>query len=50
MASKSKPTNKGGVVKPRVSAQQRKMRAQQIGMAIFGLILVFAMILSLVVR
>jgi len=49
MASKSKPANKGGATKPRVSAQQRKMKAQQIGMAVFGLILVIAMILSLVV-
>jgi hypothetical protein len=33
-----------------VSAQQKKMRRQQVGMAIFALVLVIAMILSLVVR
>jgi len=58
MASKSKTGNKSGAdtakkssgTKPRVSAQQRKMRRQQVGMAIFGMVLVVAMILSLVVR
>jgi hypothetical protein len=39
-----------GAGKPRVSAQQKKMRAQQVGMGIFAMILVVAMILSLVVR
>jgi hypothetical protein len=41
---------KSGAGKPRVSAQQKKMRRQQVGMAIFALVLVIAMILSLVVR
>ena len=59
MASKSNSIKKGGsgtsqktgaAVKPRVSAQQKKMRRQQVGMAIFALVLVVAMILSLVVR
>jgi hypothetical protein len=42
--------NKSGAGKPRASAQQRKMRRQQVGMAIFAMILVIAMILSLVIR
>jgi hypothetical protein len=42
--------NSGAGNKPRISAQQRKMRRQQVGMAIFALILVVAMILSLVIR
>lgn len=58
MASKSNSIKKGGSgttqktgsVKPRMSAQQKKMRRQQVGMAIFALVLVVAMILSLVVR
>jgi hypothetical protein len=50
MASKSNPVKKNSVEKPRVSAQQKKMRRQQVGMAIFALILVIAMVLSLVVR
>lgn len=49
-AIKSNTVNKGGSEKPRISAQEKKIRAQQIGMGIFGLILVLAMILSLVVR
>ena len=50
MASVSKKNKKNSADKPRVSATQRKMRRQQVGMAIFAMILVIAMILSLVVR
>ncbi len=58
MASKSSSVKKSSAVntqksnagKPRVSAQQRKMRRQQVGMAIFAMILVIAMVLSLVIR
>ena len=58
MASKSSSIKKSStgtaqklnLAKPRVSAQQKKMRRQQVGMAIFALVLVIAMILSLVVR
>jgi hypothetical protein len=48
--SRAESNNKGNPTKPRVSAQQKKMRAQQVGMGIFAMILVVAMILSLVVR
>jgi hypothetical protein len=50
MASASKKSKKSGADKPRISATQRKLRRQQVGMAIFAMILVIAMILSLVVR
>ncbi|MHC1740253.1 MAG: hypothetical protein AB9897_03995 [Anaerolineaceae bacterium] len=52
MASKSNSANNNRAEKPKpyVSAQQRKMRGQQIGMAIFAIILIMAMILSLVIR
>jgi hypothetical protein len=50
MASSVKTSKKGGAVKPRPSATQRKIRRQQIGMAIFAVILVIAMILSLAFR
>ena len=58
MVSKSKglkksgadSAQKSGANKPRVSAQQKKMRRQQVGMAIFALILVVAMMLSLIIR
>lgn len=50
MASSKKTTTKNGAGKPRVSAAQKKLRRQQVGMAIFGVILVVAMILSLVIR
>jgi hypothetical protein len=50
MASASKKSKKGAAEKPRISATQRKIRLQQVGMAIFAMILVIAMILSLVVR
>ena len=48
--NRAESNNKGNPTKPRVSAQQKKMRAQQVGMGIFAMILVVAMILSLVVR
>lgn len=50
MASKQSSANKNGAAKPRVSAQQRKMRTQQVGMAVFAMVLVLAMILSLFIR
>ena len=50
MASKSKTGKNGKVGKPRVSAEQKKIRRQQVMMAAFGIILVLAMILSLVIR
>jgi hypothetical protein len=49
MASESKK-KKNGAEKPRVSANQKKMRAQQVGMAIFAIIVIIAMILSLTFR
>jgi predicted nucleic acid-binding Zn ribbon protein len=36
--------------KPRLNSQQKKMRQQQIFMAIVGVILVLTMILALVIR
>ena len=56
MSGKSKTVNKSradtakksGAGKPRISAEQKKLRRQQVGMAVFGIILVLAMILSLV--
>lgn len=50
MASSSKSNKTNGAGKPRISATQRKIRRQQVGMAIFAMILVVAMILSLVIR
>ena len=37
-------------VKPRISSQQKKMRRQQVFMAVVGIILVLTMVLALVVR
>jgi hypothetical protein len=48
--SSTEPAKKNGAGKPRVSATQRKLRGQQVGMAIFALIVVIAMILSLFIR
>lgn len=50
MAGSSKSKNKNKAEKPRGSANQRKIRLQQIGVAIFAGIVVIAMILSLVAR
>lgn len=48
---KNKPNKSNGkAVKPRGSAYQRKMRRQQVGMALVGIILVFAMVLALVMN
>lgn len=41
---------KRNVEKPRLSATQRKIRRQQIGMAIVGVILIVAMIMALSIR
>jgi hypothetical protein len=50
MSSSSKSSKNSGTEKPRVSATQKKIRRQQWGMAIFAIILVVAMMLSLVIR
>lgn len=51
MASKNGSGKKSGNDnKPRVSAQQKKMRAQQVGMGVFAIILIVAMIISLFIR
>ncbi len=36
-----------GTKKPRVSSQQKKIRLQQIGMAVIGIIVILAMVLAL---
>jgi len=41
--SKSKPTS----ARPRLSATERKIRRQQIGMVVVGAILIIAMVLAL---
>lgn len=47
---KNKQTKaKGNSEKPRISATQRKIRRQQIGMAIIGGILILAMVLALAI-
>jgi hypothetical protein len=38
----------GGAKKPRISAQQKKIRLQQIIMAVIGIVVILAMILALV--
>jgi hypothetical protein len=48
--SSADSAKKNGAGKPHVSATQRKIRRQQVGMAIFALIVVVAMMLSLVIR
>jgi hypothetical protein len=50
MASSPRSSKKNGAGKPRVSANQKAKRLQQIVLGILGSILVIAMILSLVVR
>jgi hypothetical protein len=50
MASKNSSDNKGGAAKPRVSAQQKKLRLQQVVMAVLGTILVVAMIAAAFIR
>jgi hypothetical protein len=51
MASSAKSNNKkNGAEKPRISATQKKIRQQQLGMAILAVIMAVAMILALVVR
>lgn len=40
--------NNGGPKKPRVSAQQKKIRLQQIVMAVIGIVVILAMVLALV--
>lgn len=39
-----------GTKKPRSSAQQRKIRLQQIGMAMIGIVVILAMVLALVMK
>ena len=50
MASKKSSSKTVGVEKPRFSGQQKKLRLQQVFMAIFGIILVVAMIAAAVIR
>lgn len=50
MASSGKANKKSGTGKPRISASQKKIHRQQLGMAIFAVIIVIAMILSMVIR
>lgn len=50
MASSAKSNKKDGAEKPRISATQKKIRQQQLGMAILAVIMAVAMILALVVR
>jgi hypothetical protein len=49
MASKKAKTN-SRESKPRVSSVQKKMRRQQIFMAVVGIILVLSMVLALVLK
>ena len=50
MQKKTQGKTKGSSEKPRLSATQRKIRRQQVGMAIVGLILILAMIMALSIR
>jgi hypothetical protein len=50
MQKKNPGKGKGIAEKPRLSAAQRKIRRQQISMAVIGLILIVAMIMALTVR
>ncbi|MEN6570381.1 MAG: hypothetical protein ABFD24_00895 [Anaerolineaceae bacterium] len=50
MQKKNQVKAKGSAEKPRLSATQRKIRRQQIGMAIIGAILILAMIMALSIR
>lgn len=50
MQKKKQTKQKGYSVKPRISNQDRKMRRQQIGMAIVGVVLIVAMVLALTIR
>jgi len=50
MQKKKQTKQKGNSVKPRISVQDRKMRRQQIGMAIVGGILIVAMVLALTIH
>jgi len=56
MTSKAKPVNKSKADasktnnKPRLSAEQRKIRSQQVVMSVLGLMLVVAMVAALFAR
>lgn len=50
MQKKVQTKSNGKAAKPRVSAFQRKIRRQQIGMAVVGIILVVVMMLALVMN
>lgn len=50
MANEKKAAKKVGNEKNKISAAQRKIRLQQVIMAIFGAIVILAMILSLAIR
>lgn len=50
MQKKNQSNSNGKAGKPRISAYQRKIRRQQIGMAVVGIILVLAMVLALVMN
>lgn len=50
MQKKVQSNSNGKATKPRVSAFQRKLRRQQIGMAVVGILLVVVMVLALVMN
>lgn len=50
MASKNTSSKNGGVEKHYVSAQQRKLRRQQVFMAVLGVILAVAMVAAAVIH
>jgi hypothetical protein len=56
MTSKAKPVNKSKADtaknnnKPKLSAEQRKIRSQQVIMSVLGLMLVLAMVFALFAR
>ncbi len=50
MQKKKQTRQKGNSGKPRISMQDRKMRRQQIGMAIVGVVLIVAMVLALTIQ
>jgi hypothetical protein len=45
-----KQSNQSRANKPRVSAQQKKFRRQQVFMAVVGIVLILAMVMALVIN
>ena len=46
----SSPKKNGGVNKARVSTQQKKIRRQQVFMAVIGIVVILAMVLALTMK